>query len=247
MKKRILLILIFIATTQFLFAQAGPCNETLNGMTTIVISSSQLMDNAGAQASPGNVLVCGGSTLTYNAMIQKDFYIQNGATLILKSAQIARIFLESGATLQFDTAGAVFNSTIINGITYDSTNVTFIDTNQINIPSGAVYWNHCFGNTFNYTVFTPAAPCAPLSLVDNTPTTVLKLSFQNPVQDAIRLNEVLINQTAMIQLLDLSGRVISRAKDVTRQLDVSNLQTGIYFIQLQLNSGEILSRKFYKD
>lgn len=245
--KHILLILFICSTSYMAMAQAPPCNMTLIGTNTTVVSSTMLMDSAASTSAHQNILICGGNTLTYNWVLGKDFFVQNGATLILKSAQIARISLETGATLVFDTVGQVFpGGTIISGITYDSMNVTFVDTNQIYTDTASVYWNNCAGNTFNYTVFSPPMPCTPLA-IDNSLKAALNVNFSNPVQHQIVFNSLVLEQASSIKILDMTGKVVRSIVEIERSVDVSFLPQGIYLLQVGAKDGNSVVKKFLKN
>ncbi len=244
MQKLLLLATLFFTVTS-INAQTQ-CNPTLAAASTTIISSTMLMDTTSSVAAQGQVLICGGNTLTYNSYLGKDFYIRTGATLILKAAQIVKIYMEPGATLVIDTNGAVFSNIIFNGIAYDSTNATFVDTNQAYIPSGPPYWNHCLGNTFNYTGFAPIQPCTPLSVADND-LSVFNLEFENPVRDNIILNGLMLEKTKAVLIIDIAGKVIKNITQFNQPIDVSYLPQGIYFLELKSKNGSSAVSKFLKD
>jgi hypothetical protein len=235
MKKLILLIFL---TSIFQTSQAQ-CNATLVGTNTSVISANTTINSAGSWKD--SILICSGATLTYDYMFEyRQFYVRSGATLVLNKIQICEVYLEQGATLQIDTIGTL--APMVSNIYFDSSNVTLIDTNQL---QSGINWNHCAGNTFNYSVFTPAQPCTPLS-VNNNLSSVLDVTFTNPVYDNMHFHSLVSSQIAGIKIMDLSGKVVQKIGSPARNLDVSSLPNGMYFIQFIDKEGRALTKKMVK-
>lgn len=69
--------------------------------------------------------------------------------------------------------------------------------------------------------------------------------YPNPTRGLLNLNLLNGEQLKGLQLFDLLGKE-QNIPLKNRQLDLSSLPKGIYFLQLQLSSGELLSKKIIK-
>lgn len=92
--------------------------------------------------------------------------------------------------------------------------------------------------------FLPAATVSQDELSSN-------LSFSivpNPVEDQLRIvhgeNETSVVRRATI--VDVNGKVLLSNLEFNQEISVSDLQAGMYFVQVELESGEIFSEKFTK-
>ena len=69
--------------------------------------------------------------------------------------------------------------------------------------------------------------------------------FPNPAGDYI--NVISSAAIAKISIADVTGRVLIQVENnSTTQLDISKLSTGVYFLNLQMENGELTSYKIIK-
>jgi hypothetical protein len=70
----------------------------------------------------------------------------------------------------------------------------------------------------------------------------------NPVQDELRFvhdeNDGFIIRRASI--IDVNGKVLLSELEFNKESSISNLQSGMYFVRVELESGETYSEKFTK-
>jgi hypothetical protein len=78
------------------------------------------------------------------------------------------------------------------------------------------------------------------------PTAVDLVVYPNPATDVLYLasSQQINRQNALV--FDLSGKVILETALINDQLNVSNLKSGVYFLRVVLENGEILNQKFIK-
>jgi hypothetical protein len=78
------------------------------------------------------------------------------------------------------------------------------------------------------------------------PTAVDLVVYPNPATDVLYLasSQQINRQNALI--FDLTGKVVLQTALINDQLNVSNLKSGVYFLRVVLESGEILNQKFIK-
>ncbi|SFC81168.1 T9SS type A sorting domain-containing protein [Algibacter pectinivorans] len=71
--------------------------------------------------------------------------------------------------------------------------------------------------------------------------------YPNPAQNAIRVN-IPNNETVKSFLIyDNQGRIVSTRSEHHNNIDISNLNTGLYFLNIQTNSGKVFNKKFVKN
>lgn len=90
-------------------------------------------------------------------------------------------------------------------------------------------------NVYNNTIWQYLNPIMCTTDVDenNTATSSLKV-FPNPTCDSFSINDKTFSSSAKIRIIDLTGRVVKSCRN-TDQIDVSNLPTGQYHIQVEEN------------
>lgn len=69
--------------------------------------------------------------------------------------------------------------------------------------------------------------------------------YPNPVTDRIIIENETTNKITQVQLFDFSGQKVSLTMN-NNEINVSQLDNGIYFIQLLFSSGQIQNRKIIK-
>ncbi len=78
------------------------------------------------------------------------------------------------------------------------------------------------------------------NFADNT------ISITNPVIDKIELSESILNKYNQLQLFDISGKKIIEFNSLTKNVDVSNLKSGLYMIQFYNGENKSESIKIIK-
>ena len=86
---------------------------------------------------------------------------------------------------------------------------------------------------------------APAGLDVNTDIGMGVKLFPNPANDMININSD--QEIESIKLVSLYGQLIKTIdiKDYSEEIDISNLQAGVYYVLIQVN-GEIITQKFVK-
>jgi len=70
------------------------------------------------------------------------------------------------------------------------------------------------------------------------------LKIKNPVHDFIELgDDVNMNDLESISLFDLTGRLTASFQTVEKQLQVTGLKSGIYFLQVKTSNGKLFIQK----
>ena len=198
-----------------------PNGDEIHNFTASGLNSSfYSFTGANMNSNPGNTIY-DGLTLTERLKIESSTNISYTTTSI------------SALTLVFDPA---FSGNIkVDGVTYSATDGVLALTN---IPSG----NHNItkGNVANlYYIKSEFA----LGIEDLTPQQKLKL-YPNPITNL--LNIYLPNSTIeKITIYSVIGTVIQTINKDLRVIDLSDLESGSYFITLKTNRG-IVTKKFIK-
>jgi hypothetical protein len=78
------------------------------------------------------------------------------------------------------------------------------------------------------------------------PTAVSLLVYPNPATDVLYLSSSQFINRQNATVFDLSGKVVLESALINDQINISNLNSGVYFLRLVLESGEILNQKFVK-
>jgi hypothetical protein len=78
------------------------------------------------------------------------------------------------------------------------------------------------------------------------PTAVSLLVYPNPATDVLYLSSSQFINRQNATVFDLSGKVVLESALINDQINISNLNSGVYFLRVVLESGEILNQKFVK-
>jgi hypothetical protein len=87
-------------------------------------------------------------------------------------------------------------------------------------------------------------PVIPTSVNDVLPAKSIT-TYPNPASNTIEFTDVTLSNNAQIIITSIDGKVINNTKLVNNKIDISNLQTGVYFIQIEYNTN-IYTTKFMK-
>jgi hypothetical protein len=68
--------------------------------------------------------------------------------------------------------------------------------------------------------------------------------FPNPVNDIQFISG--LKNPSMVSVYDISGKLLLKRKDVTKEIDISCLAKGMYFIKVIMQEGSVV-RKFIKE
>ena len=70
--------------------------------------------------------------------------------------------------------------------------------------------------------------------------------YPNPVNDRLYIETQALTQTLTIEIYDIYGRVQilrnSETQKLSNSIDVSNLKSGIYFVKVRTEEGDIVKR-----
>ncbi len=69
--------------------------------------------------------------------------------------------------------------------------------------------------------------------------------YPNPVVDRIYISGLTGN--ASLKIIGLNGNVLINNQQAEPKIDVSSLQSGMYFLQISLSGGEVITKKFIKN
>ncbi|WP_040252525.1 T9SS type A sorting domain-containing protein [Psychroserpens mesophilus] len=109
-----------------------------------------------------------------------------------------------------------------------------------NLPSGTYFWSvQSLDNQYAGSVFAPEQTFVidNLTIEEQTLNDIIHV-FPNPVQDKLNINSKIKVNT--IVLCDVTSKVILEfiANSASFELDVSNLQKGVYFLKINTDKGE---------
>ncbi|XMO85266.1 T9SS type A sorting domain-containing protein [Algibacter sp. AS12] len=71
--------------------------------------------------------------------------------------------------------------------------------------------------------------------------------YPNPAQNAISVNIPNSETVKSFLIYDNQGRIVSARSEHYNNIDISNLNTGLYFLNIQTNSGKVFNKKFVKN
>lgn len=91
-------------------------------------------------------------------------------------------------------------------------------------------------NGYVITNFSKIHKRSGLDAVENLEKIEISIS-PNPVMDYITIKSVKDLSNAKVEIINLDGRVISSRNSVSKHIDVSDLESGIYFLNVQFKNG----------
>ncbi len=71
-------------------------------------------------------------------------------------------------------------------------------------------------------------------------------TFPNPIIDKLALSDEIIQQFDSLQLFDITGKLLLDKNKLSNEIDVSFLNTGLYFIQFSTNQQQTICLKIFK-
>ncbi|WP_296620778.1 Ig-like domain-containing protein [Marivirga sp.] len=123
---------------------------------------------------------------------------------------------------------------------------------------GGVTVNFCVNNVEGNLTYDPSLNSGSFDCASGQRTTDVILSnneeqsnelsmviYPNPAKDQLWINANGFSGDAEISILDINGRVLIETRDITNPIDVSNLDKGLYFIQIN-DQQHKLRQKFLK-
>jgi hypothetical protein len=69
-------------------------------------------------------------------------------------------------------------------------------------------------------------------------------TYPNPVQSNLYIDGLSVK--ASVKIFDMSGKLLVKKQNVSKEIDVENLTKGVYFIQINDNNA-VITRKFIKE
>ncbi len=124
----------------------------------------------------------------------------------------------------------------------------FISNNQvfkINLDGTSLEMLHSYNGAILAGICNPDTGIGVPTVVENVEVDDYRI-FPNPSFEALSISSKLPMHT--ISVLDLQGRVVLRRSNcgLTEEIDTSIWESGTYFLNIQNDSGEVLSRKIIK-
>ena len=92
-----------------------------------------------------------------------------------------------------------------------------------------------FINSMSTSLFDKVTPKVEFTLYPNPTVNDINITFDNPTNENITFN-----------IFDMSGRMVKQGNLFNNRIDVSNLNRGTYFINLNV-ANEIMTKKFMKN
>jgi hypothetical protein len=71
-------------------------------------------------------------------------------------------------------------------------------------------------------------------------------AFPNPIIDKLALSDEIVQQFDSLQLFDITGKLLLDKNKLSNEIDVSFLNTGLYFIQFSTNQQQTICLKIFK-
>ena len=71
-------------------------------------------------------------------------------------------------------------------------------------------------------------------------------TFPNPIFDKLALSDEIVQQFDSLQLFDITGKLLLKKNKLSNEIDVSFLNTGLYFIQFSNNQQRTACIKIIK-
>lgn len=154
--------------------------------------------------------------------------------------------------------GAIDNSTSTTGVTITSnaTGVTYqwIDCGNNSAPiAGETSASYTATTNGDYAVVVTDGNCSDTSacvsittvgMEDNWDITNAVSVYPNPVMDLLTINTDHLSISS-VSVVSLSGQMLKSTTSVTKTVDVSDLASGIYFLQVQTDQ-RVVSKRFIK-
>lgn len=222
-----------------------PSNDTC--ATAIAIACGATITNNNALATDDTLptSTCGstGTTASYKGVWYTVTAVANGPLTISACGSTFDAYLRvytgdcSTLTCVGNTSGIGYADAGCTGIT-NSPTVTF------NATTGTTYSillsSYSVGQFGNYTITTTCTPELGVGEV----TLDKKLTIApNPFTDRITLSDV--KDIVSISIIDLSGRLVKTVKPAT-EIDLGDLRSGMYLINLKMNDGSLQTIKSIK-
>ncbi|MGM0581679.1 MAG: family 16 glycosylhydrolase [Bacteroidota bacterium] len=159
----------------------------------------------------------------------------------------------SGTTVSGTFSGTFSES--VNGTTGSDGTVSFQTSST---ARGGVTVNFCVNNVEGDLTYDPSLNSGSFDCGTSQRTSDVILSnneaqseelsivvYPNPAKDQLWVNANGFNDNSNISIIDINGRVLIETKDITNPIDVSRLDKGLYFLQIN-DQEHKLRRKFLK-
>lgn len=123
--------------------------------------------------------------------------------------------------------------------------VSFYDQNQHLFYGGIkISLNHtCDSATIHSSYYMPNGNCINLSNIKKNNLSDIDIIISN---DHVKINAKQNQIIEEIRLLSLNGQLLNQKINTTR-IDISNINSGIYIIQVKMDDGNIATAKFFKN
>ncbi|MBW8523443.1 chitobiase/beta-hexosaminidase C-terminal domain-containing protein [Chryseobacterium chendengshani] len=133
---------------------------------------------------------------------------------------------------------------------YENANLTFTNCFMMNIPPAAISTNTIPAGSIIYYDFTNGAisnppSCLFLSTSENKSRNFMMVKiYPNPVTDILKINSNI--DFRAYEIVDISGKIISSNKFSSKEISVTHIISGNYFIKLKDGKGNETLLKFLK-
>jgi hypothetical protein len=233
--KNCLLLLLGFFTTPFIFSQI----LTVNSGSSVSITSGSSVTLGGLEIAPDDTFVISGDT----AVSRSASAISSGS-----NSSVSRVY-SSTALLSGFTGTLTFSylEGELNGIaegdlvlelqadddSWTSYNGTVNETNNM--------VNYTFSEAVSFKAVTASAAGATLTIEDLSPTTSSIHVYPNPTANRVYIQAENITKA---ELFDLMGRKVMETNQ--DQIDISNMSSGSYILQVTTQNNKTQSFKIIK-
>jgi ELWxxDGT repeat protein len=181
------------------------------------------------------------------------YKITDGTTSSVVSANVGGSAVNNGGTLWTTTLNdKIYGNNIGTGLWV--TDGTEGGTTQI-INSVAVGVPYVFNGTVSFSNFSSAegyelwsfTPGGSVGINETVSTTTMLNVFPNPTSGSITIGNLpLVDKNALLQIFDVNGRLVKAEKTFSNNVDVTQLNNGMYFGKVLNNTSSNYTFRFVK-
>ena len=229
MKTNLLTIIAFLTFSAGSIAQ---CTVNLDANTVRVTQDSTIATNLGAGQ---HYLICSGATLTYagTQSATVTYYLEENANVKSQRSHIAVVYMKANA--EFDASYSESGNWAITNDTWYMPSSTFTDHIQ------GSNFNECVNVVFNYG---SVGNCSGTTSITNYDLAESLFIHPNPASEKLMLSFG-NNSKKTVSIINTLGVVVLEKTALSKncEINVSNLNSGPYFVRITDENGDQEVRK----